>query len=161
MRRRQPPGPVWPALLLGLLLAGCVQTGPVGRWEPDAAVERQFRAGKVFPGHTYYFYGSEVLPDAILAIDNRYTLKTKVWSRVEISEKMMADWAYWISTEIQVACPYRGGVLFGPGGERIGVWWTRKDRTVIRMPEPGVVQVYAPYNFRSSPCGRLDAVDER
>lgn len=147
-------------LVAGLLLAGCVETGPVGRWVRSPEVERQFRSGRPLKDHTYYYYGDTVTPDAILAIDNRYHLQTKVWSRVDITDKMLSDWMYWINTETVFACPYYGGALFGPEDQRIGVWYTRKQRTTIRMLDSETVQVYMPYNARGL-CTETERFDDR
>ena len=148
------------ALASGLLLAGCVETGPVGRWVRSPEVERQFRSGRPLRDHTYYYYGEAVAPDAILAIDNRYHLRTKVWSRVAITDTMLADWMYGITTEPVFARPYYGGILLGPEDQQIGVWYTRKQRTTIRMLDPVTVQVYMPYNARG-PCTETERFDDR
>jgi len=120
-----------------------------------------FKKVVVLADHTYYYRGNPVTPEAIIAVDNRYTLQTRVWSRVDITQKMLADWMYWINTEFQFSCPYYGGAILAPGGEKVGVWFAKKEISTVKVLEPGVLQIYPPYNTRGSLCDRAERRDRR
>lgn len=52
-----------------------------GKIRPDNDVRRAFESYVVKPDHTYYISGVESHPNAIIAIDNRYTLESKLWKK--------------------------------------------------------------------------------
>ena len=141
-------------------LSGCVQSGPVGKWETNGDATRVFESKTLLQDHTYYFRGSEGTPDAVIAIDNRYTLQTKVWSKVAITQEILDDWMYWLNVDASILCPYVGGVIITPDGDTAGIWYSNKRVTAVKTPEPGVLQVYPPYNPTGSFCARQEYYDD-
>jgi len=148
-------------LLVLALLSSCIQGSPSGKWVRNQDDVQVFKKAVVLPDHTYYYRGNPVTPEAIIAVDNRYTLRTRAWSRVEITQKMLTDWMYWINTEFQFACPYHGGAILTPEGEKVGVWFSKKEISTVKVPEPGVLQVYSPYNPSGSLCDRIERKERR
>ncbi len=149
------------SVLLVAVMTGCVQSTPSGKWLKNSDGGLPFKNRTILPDHTYYFIGNEVTPESIIAVDNRYTLKTRVWSRVDITRKILDDWMFWIDSRLSLTCPYYGGVLLTPDGDKAGIWYSKKLISVVKMPEPGVLQVYAPYNTSGSLCGREESWDDR
>ncbi len=135
------------------LLAGCAATGPVGKWQVDRSVKHSFEAGTVLPDHTYYYLGSFAVPDSVIAIDNRFVLRTRVWAQVDISQKMLNGWLSWINTRNFGSCEYYGGVILTPEGEYAGIWYSQNIINTIRMPEPGVLVVFQPISTSGRTCG--------
>ncbi|MBV5319180.1 MAG: hypothetical protein JZU50_15410 [Desulfobulbaceae bacterium] len=136
-----------------ILLAGCAAQVPAGRWETDPRVQKSFEAGTLLPNHTYYYLGSYTAPDSVIAIDNRFTLRTRVWAQVDISEQMLNGWLNWYRTEnFGWSCPYQGGVILTPDGQQAGIWYSRNIINIIRMPEPGVLEVYQPVTITGRRC---------
>lgn len=148
-------------LLLLLLMAGCGGGGPTGRWLVNSDVMRDFRSGAILARHTYYYTGSPVEPDAVIAIDNRFQLRTKVWSRVDITQELLDRWMFWTRTDLSMRCPYKAGVILTPDGEQAGVWFSKFTFNTVRSPEPGVVEVYLPFAPGNSACGREQSYDRR
>jgi len=146
-------------VLIGcVVLSGCAAGGnstPAGKWDTDMGVQQLFVSGAVFPNHTYYYLGSIGAPDSIIAIDNRFTLRSRVWAQIEMTEQLLNEWLQWYRTEQYGAgCEYRGGVILTPDGERAGVWYSQNIVNIIRMPEPGVLEVYQPRTPSGATCGR-------
>lgn len=141
-------------LFMVVNLSGCVQAGPSGKWTKNADDAQVFESKTLLKGHTYYYRGRETAPDSIIAIDNSYTLKTKVWSKVEITQKMLDDWMYWLTITPSIMCPYYGGAILTPDGRKAGIWYSRKLITTVKTLEPGVLQVYPPYSLSGSSCAR-------
>lgn len=161
MRRVYCTGGLFFSLLLIMVMTGCVQSSPSGKWARSKDGGLPFENRTILPDHTYYFIGNEVTPESIIAVDNRYTLKTGVWSPVTITRKILDEWMFWIDTRLSLTCTYYGGILLTPDGDKAGIWYSRKLISVVKTPEPGVLQVYAPYNPSGSPCGRQDRWDDR
>lgn len=140
--------------------SGCAQNGASGKWVTSSNVERLFETKTVLPDHTYYYRGNERTPESIIAIDNTYTLQTKVWTRVAISQKILDGWIYWINTRTNLTCPYRGGTILTPDGQKAGIWYSRKLITTVKVPESGVIQVYPPFSIQGSECARQERLDD-
>ncbi|ADW18283.1 hypothetical protein Despr_2136 [Desulfobulbus propionicus DSM 2032] len=140
-------------LLAAVLLTGCAAPVPGGKWEIDRAVQQTFEAGQLFPEHSYYYLGSITAPESIIAIDNRFTLQTRVWAHIDMSEQRLNGWLQWYRGERYGGCDYYGGVILAPDGRRAGVWYSPNIFNIIRMPEPNVLEVFQPYSFMGRRCG--------
>ncbi len=137
-----------------ILLSGCAPQVPAGKWETDPNVKKSFEAGTLLPAHTYYYLGSYAAPDSVIAIDNRYTLRTRVWAQADLTPAMLNGWLNWYRTDnFGWNCPYYGGVILTPDGQQVGIWYSPNIRNIIRMPEPGVLEVYQPSSLTGRRCG--------
>ena len=141
------------------MLTACVTTGP-SSYKYSREVDRMFEPPPILlKNHTYYYIGRPVQPDAIIAIDNQFTMTSKVWSKVDINQKMLDDWAFWFDTYIGWwSCPYRGAMLFAPDGRQVGVGYSRWTFSVVKMLGPNEIVVYPPQAL--GPCRRHDVFDD-
>ena len=148
---------------VALLVAGCAlgPQGPVGRWQEDSRAGEPFRKRILLSDHTYYWCGDPVMPEAIIAIDNRYTLRTRVWSHRPMTQKVLDDWMFWIDKDLDFHCSYRSGIILSPDGRQVGIWYAKKRISVVTEPEPGVLQVYPPWNPAGSICERREWFGDR
>lgn len=133
-------------ILTIFLLTGCAGTKNFGTLQRDDKVKNTFETATVVPNHTYYYTGPQAQPDAIMAIDNKYTLANKksYWIKVDISEKMLQDWNMIIQNEFIIKYPYRGALIMTPGGEKVGLWYSRYIHTTIKFPGTNDVIIYTP-----------------
>ena len=145
-----------PALFL---LTACGSTGP-SSYVYSQEVNRMFEPPPtLLPNHTYYYIGTPVEPDAIIAIDNQFTMVSKVWAKVDISQKILDDWAFWFDNYIGWwSCPYRGALLLAPDGRQVGVGYSRWTFSVVKMPTAGAIVVYPPQALGS--CRRRDILED-
>ena len=134
----------WTIFLLGVVMTGCAVPQNQGRLDRSFEVMHSVEAGKVLDGHTYYYTGPEAEPDAIIAINNRYDLKSKYWIRVENVEEQLADWNYFIDNSTRFAEAYEGARIMTPDGQEAGIWYSRYDHTVVRFPDASSIIVYIP-----------------
>jgi hypothetical protein len=142
------------ALFVAAVVAGCAAGPPGGRWEIEPEVQQMFESGRVLPEHTYFYLGSYNAPDSIIAISTQYTLRTRVWAQVDLTDEMLNRWLQWYRTEHYPAgCEYRGGVILTPDGRQAGFWYSRNIINIIRLPEPGVIEVYQPHSISGGVCG--------
>jgi len=141
------------------MLAACI-TIPSPAYKYSREVDRLFETSTLLKKHTYYYIGSPVEPDAIIAIDNQFTMTSKVWSKVDINQKILDDWAFWHDTYLGWwSCPYRGVLLLAPDGRQVGVGYSRWTFSVIKMPGPNEIVVYPPQALGS--CRRHDVLHDR
>jgi hypothetical protein len=137
------------------LFVGCADRQPAGQWLTTPDGHSLFESGKVLPDHAYYYIGSSTMPDSIIAIDRRFTLRTRVWADVELTEDQLNGWLHMFGTENHApACEYRGGVILTPDGQTAGYWYSRNIYNIIYMPEAGVIEVYQPHAGAGRVCGQ-------
>lgn len=143
------------------MLTGCVTTGNTS-YSYSQDVDRLFQPPKatLLKNHTYFYRGTQTEPDAIIALDNQFSMTSKAWSRVDVTQKMLDDWAFWIDTyQGWWNCPYRGVMLFAPDGRQVGVGYSRFTFSVIKMTGPDAIVVYPPQSLGS--CRRQEWRDDR
>ena len=135
---------VW-MVCVGLLLAGCAASGTLGRLEPSTAVDRDFENAVVLPGHAYFATGSANNPDAVIAIDGRYTLVTDRWRSVAVTERQLKEWVDRLTNMRGYGLETFGAKILGPQNQYIGVWYCAKSNvTTVKMLGDGQVMVYPP-----------------
>ena len=77
-------------------------------------------------------YGKHQRDQSLIAgIDPRYTLKSKLWQPLEPKTDKFKKMIYWIWTDHNYE-PY-GAYVMGPGGEKVGIFYSSIDRVVINI----------------------------
>ncbi len=130
-------------LMLAVLTAGCAVNWGSIRYSPEAT--RIFKTYQVLPDHRYYYTGRDSMPDAIIGIDNRYTLVTRFWHEVDPDTekfKKMTD-NIWIKTDERNA---RGAWIMEPSGKRVGIWYSSWSWTGVKVLEDNQIVIYSPYS---------------
>ena len=142
-------------LFATVVLTGCAASPSGGKWEIEPEVQLLFESGTVLPDHTYYYLGSISAPVSIIAINNQFTLRTRVWAQVDMTGDLLNGWLQWYRTEhYPPGCEYQGGVILTPDGRQAGLWYSRNIVNIIRMPEPSVLEVYQPRSIGGGTCGQ-------
>ena len=126
------------------ILAGCA-AGPknFGKNKLSDEAAKAFESFQVLPDHTYYYSGSQVSPDAILAVHNSYVMTSDdLWSKTSPDGKQLKFWVE--SLQKSAANPAYGYFLLTPDGKQIGVIYTRWDPGPVEMGAGNRVSVYLP-----------------
>lgn len=140
----------------GLLMAGCSAIDPQrpqGQWLHDEGVRQRIASGEIFAGHSYYYLGSITAPDAFIAIDPHWQLRSRIWAEVAISEQRLAGWLQWYRTEHLGFCDYKGGRILAPDGTQVGYWYAQNPYNTIYAPQSGVIEIYKPHAGGGRVCG--------
>jgi hypothetical protein len=129
------------SLLVLIFLGGCASLN-YGSLQTSSVVTEQFQSGSILPDHLYYYSGFAEIPDAIVAIDQSYTLRPGVWNNFEPTTDTLRNWVFRM---IQVgSAPTLGSVIFAPDGSRVGVWFSYLRQTSITMQGQNEVVIAAP-----------------
>ncbi|MBM9536490.1 hypothetical protein [Desulfobulbus alkaliphilus] len=139
-----------------LLISGCSSKIPNGAWQVDREAQKSFKTATVLPDHTYYYLGSSSAPASVVAISNEFVLRTRVWARVDISENILRGWRQWHTAIENSSCRYFGGVILAPDGRQAGVWYSQNIINTVRMPEPGVLEIFQPVSTSGRECGERE-----
>lgn len=132
-------------MLVVILLAGCAGPGGAGL-DRSQEVLRAFMNGEVMPGHRYYSTGSESAPDAILGIEDSYTLVTERWKEREVTPQSLRQIVGLMNSRF--GAPHAGLLgswVLSDTGERIGIWYSPVGLTVVEMLGENKVKVNPPH----------------
>ncbi|MBW1987997.1 MAG: hypothetical protein JRI97_00485 [Deltaproteobacteria bacterium] len=118
------------------LAVGCAAKN-TGYLDRDMEAAEMFEERNVLNGYTYYYTGSSVDPEAIIAIKDEWRLKTRLWKKVSpMTEKQLDRWLDNMNRNIRRAVFNKGAVIRGPQGEQIGLWYSSYNWTSI-IADPG------------------------
>lgn len=131
-------------IAVAMVFAGCA-TGSNARLARSQSVFESYQGARVEPMHRYYTTGVENNPDAILALDNAYTLKTERWKEREITPDLLRQLVGRMDDEFAAV----GAGLFGmevldDEGKTIGNWYSAVDITRVEMLSATEVRVSPP-----------------
>ncbi|MEW5733780.1 MAG: hypothetical protein AB1921_02935 [Thermodesulfobacteriota bacterium] len=131
-------------LLLPLLFAGCAGLFKnYGTFVPDDATADMFESYQVNPAYNYYFSGTDAVPNAILGVDKKYTLKSSLWKPVDLTPARLKSWINLMLNEGQTLPPAGLAVMDGAGNQ-VGVWFSYYATTFVRMLPENSLEVAVP-----------------
>jgi hypothetical protein len=123
------------------VLGGCASPN-YGSLQTSSEITDLFENGRILPGHRYYYSGFAQIPDAIVGIDQRYTLRSRVWSYFNPTSDMLRNWVFRM-VQVQSART-RGAVILAPDGSRVGVWYSSLQQTSVRIAGQNEVVIAPP-----------------
>ena len=114
-------------VLMFLCASGCAgRRGLYGHINPSRDVTQAFEKYEVKPDLNYYIYGRDLYPDAIIGIDKRYTLITKMWKKREFTTETMKALVLNMQSKAmdRNIIIVRGFNIFDEEGNDIGDWYS-------------------------------------
>ena len=96
-----------------------------GQFIPSKDVTTAYECFRVDSNLNYYISGSDAYPNAIIGIDNTWTLETDLWKKKELSYQSMKE----IVLNMQAKAMDQGLTLHGfdildKSGQKIGNWFS-------------------------------------
>ena len=148
-QRRHQKALRWRGVIVALLfsLAACAGAGTYGKLVNDDEVDQLFKNLTVLPDHNYYYSGSDARPRAIIAIDETYTLSSRLWKPVDITTEQLKHWVLNPSRQAQFDSSTYGRFIMDDKGQRIGFWYSIvdwRDIATVKMLDATTVQVSTP-----------------
>ena len=137
-----------PVVLIALLMimGGCSGAGNYGRLQRSPDADRIFKTYQALPDYQYYFTGPAGRPDAIMALQNEYSLETTQWTHFspfdDTLKKGVDAINFHHSTSVRYY-PY-GFFILDPEGKRMGIWYSIWDWTTIIFQEDKRIEVFPP-----------------
>jgi hypothetical protein len=144
--------------LIGLayMLTACALTGGknYGYFEYDEEAKKIFEVYEVLSDHNYFYSGPEARPNAIIALQQEYTLQSKLWKPVDMTSQRMKKWLTYDGHDpAKFKAHIRSGrYMYARNGTRIGLWYSLKDwntHSMIKMVdvEQKIVVIATPSVF--------------
>ena len=129
-------------LVLGtMVLSGC-GTSNNGRLQNSREASQIFKNNQVLPDYTYYYSGFQRIPYGIIGIDNTYTLRSSHWKPIELNPTLLNQLKYRMA-HVYSLDP-RGSWILDPEGNRVGIWYSSRSNTKIRIEKNNQIVVLAP-----------------
>lgn len=153
-------------LISSLVISGCAATSVgnrnVSTIRESPEVSRKYRSLTIDPNYIYYFSGPESQPDAIMGLEERYTVQSKFWHQVDLTEEQLDFWVKWGDRQNadegfsrRYMGRYQGAFIVDLQGEVIGDWFSKKDKGVFEFPGNDIVIAYPPQNRAGSDYRRF------
>ncbi len=143
-------------IVLLVVIGGCAGSGYYGRLQRNRDADQIFKTYQVLPDHKYYFTGPDGRPDAIMGIQDKYTLETTQWTLFSPTGNTLARGIDAINfhhgTRVRYY-PY-GFFILDPEGNRLGIWYSIWDWTTIIVKEDNRIEVFPP--AKKDPFGNGD-----
>jgi hypothetical protein len=105
-----------------------------------------FKSYRVLPDHNYFYVGPECRPDAIMELENVYTLETTQWTLFDPSDKTLKTGVDSINFHHSTSVRYYpyGFLILNPEGKKIAIWYSIWDWTTVIMEENHHIKVFPP-----------------
>jgi len=133
---------VWVIPVLGaVVLAGC-GTSNNGRLQSSSEADQIFKNNQLLPDHTYYYSGFQRVPYGIIGIDNNFTLRSSVWKPFELNPTVLKQLSYRMANVYSL--DPRGAWILDAEGNRVGIWYSSRNQTKIKIEKDRQIVVVAP-----------------
>jgi hypothetical protein len=131
-------------LLTITMLWGC--SGKYGHIQKSREAGRSFENLQIRDDHIYYYSGPAAIPYAVIAIHKDYTLKTRLWKKIDLTSDQLRIW-FTLGMQGTFGSPPSGSYIFDPDGQEIGIWYSIFNHTVVKMENDNVVVVHPPSSY--------------
>jgi len=129
-------------VLLCLVLAGCFARYGVVR--PSADIDKLFEKHQILADHRYYVDGSDLRPNAILAVADGYRLQSSLWRPVTPTQAQMRAWVEEMTRYRGYSLYTFGARMLGPDGRPVGFWYSPYQTTTVQMLDDKTVVIRTP-----------------
>ena len=133
-----------------VLIASC--SANHGRLVYNDNVKKAFESYQVPPNHNYYYSGPDALPNALIGIQNEYSLESKFWIPFEPSQDLMKKWLEWRKPRHRYNMDKSGSTIHAPDDTQIGIWYAVRnwrDWTTVKQIDDKTFVVSPPIEARS------------
>jgi hypothetical protein len=113
-----------------------------GKLERSQEVTKIFETAQILPNHRYYTYGWGTIPYAIIAIRDKFKLRSGLWKEVDITVPLLRGWISNMDNIYEYP-PY-GSRILDHQGNQLGVWYSSKQWTTIVIEEENQIAIFAP-----------------
>ena len=129
-------------LILTLGVISACGSPNYGRLQSSHEVTQTFQNNQILSDHLYYYSGFERIPYGIIAIDNKYMLRSERWKPIDLNPILLKQLVY--RMQHVYSLEPRGAWILTGEGQRVGIWYSSKYNTTIIMEKDNQVVVVTP-----------------
>lgn len=124
-------------VFVAVLIGGCMAT--FGKLNGSEQAENLFIRHQYLNGHNYYYLGFESEPEAVLALDDRYTLTGKHWKSMSSKTHSLQEM---VERMRFMGCRYKGYFLDEPDD-----WHRLSGYTILDPDEKAIGILYSCFDW--------------
>jgi len=133
---------LWFILVVGTMVLSACGTSNNGRLQNSREANLIFENNQLLPNHTYYYSGFQRIPYGIIGIDDTYTLRSSRWKPIELNPTLLNQLKYRMAHVYSLGP--RGAWILDPEGNRMGIWYSSRRSTRIRIEKNNQIVVVTP-----------------
>jgi hypothetical protein len=127
--------------LMMAVLSGC-GSSTYGRLQSSQEVTQVFKNKQILSDHQYYFSGFQRIPYGIIGIGNKYSLRSNRWKPIDLNPTLLNQLIY--RMEHVYSLEPRGAWILDPDGNRVGIWYSSRNQTRVKIEKGNYVVVVTP-----------------
>ena len=131
------------AIVAGLLSYGCAGAND-GVIRLSDRVNDLFESHRVLEDYNYYYSGRDARPDAVLGVNKKYTLRSRLWKPVDLTPSQLAQWIDMMTDHRGYSIRTYGAEILGPNNEPIGIWYSPWNWTAVQLQKGDQVVIHTP-----------------
>ena len=114
-----------------------------GSFRRSREVDKLFETYQVLPDFIYYYSGPDAQPTAILGIRTDYSLRSRLWKEVVLTQPQLRAWVDRMNDHIDFAPTPCGFFILDKTGKAVGLFYSTKG-TRIKMEKDNEIVVHVP-----------------
>jgi len=127
--------------LMMAVLSGCSSSNH-GRLQSSHEATQVFKNNQILSDHQYYSSGFQRIPYGIIGIANKYKLRSNHWKPIDLNPTLLNQLIYRMEHVYSIAP--RGAWILDPDGNRVGIWYSSRDQTMVKIENDDYVVVVPP-----------------
>ena len=117
------------SVIVMIFISGCLENYGKVRRSPE--VQKMFETGQLPSEYNYHFYGLRSRPDAVMGLEQGWTLRSKSWRNVELSTEEFRYMTKWIWEDLGY---YKyGAEILDPEFVKIGIIYTSSFMAAVKV----------------------------
>ena len=132
------------SVCLGFFLtaACCGCASKYGALEQSAKITEIFETHQILPDHAYYYHGFQPIPYAIIGIEHQYILRASGWNKINLTPILLNQLTDRMRN-VYAPMPH-GARITGPNGERLGIWYSPRRLTAVKLASENRILIATP-----------------
>ena len=117
------------SVIVMIVISGCFDN--YGRLRRSTEVQKMFETGQLPSEYNYYFFGRRNQPYAVMGLEPDWTLRSKMWRKVELTTEEFKYMTKWIWEDLGY---YKYGAnILDPEFEKIGIIYTSAWMATVKV----------------------------
>ena len=131
-----------------IVMSGCLEN--YGRLQRNTEVETMFETGQLPAEYNYHFYGNRNHPFALMGLKPDWTLRSKLWRKVELSTEEFKYMTKWVWEDFGY---YKYGAnILDPEFVKIGIIYTSSKMAVVKVDKATKTVEVMPHVWHGGPA---------
>jgi len=135
------------SVLVMIVMSGCLEN--YGRLQRSTEVQTMFETGQLPSEYNYHFFGNRNHPNAVMGLKPDWTLRSKMWRKVELSTEEFKYMTKWVWEDLGY---YKYGAnILDPEFEKIGIIYTSSWMATVKVDKDTKTVEVMPHVFNGDP----------